>query len=57
MEANYIGKKFRVGGLAFTVRESKNCVGSGKVIFVATCATNKNLIWRGTEQDLKQVKI
>jgi len=51
---DYIGTRFSVGGLAYTVTESKLCSSSGKRIFVATNSIRPNMIWRGTLEDLKK---
>ncbi len=51
-EEKYIGASFSVCGHKYTVRESERDESTGESVFIATSDWNKNLIWRGSEQDL-----
>ena len=53
-ENGYIGTRFSVGGLAYTVTESKLCSSSGERIFIATNSIRPNMIWGGTLDDLNE---
>jgi translation elongation factor P/translation initiation factor 5A len=49
-----IGQKFITQGKTFTIEEYKQCVKTGKHIYVAT-AVDKNYIWRGSEEELDKI--